>query len=338
MPTTQHSPLHLPVKIAGLGAYLPEHLVTSTQLETELNIPAGWIEKVTGVRERRYATTETSVEMGAAAARQALTMAGMEVEELDAIVGASAGPQQAIPCTAAFMQRALGAPDGGSACFDINATCLSFIFALQMVAPLVAAGVYRNVLIFSSEIASISRNLDERESAVLFGDSAAAAIITRAAPDESSAIWHARFTTYSSGADLTAMLGGGTLHHPNHPLTLPAMNTFHMDGPRVFKAATRQVGPFLTKFMEELGWPYSDVDLVVPHQASRHGVEWVARHLGFSPEQVFTNLALRGNCVSVSIPLALVEAHQQSRLKRGQRVLCLGTGAGLTLGALALTF
>ncbi len=331
-------PNPLPIKIAGLGAYLPECVVSSAQLEAELHIPAGWIEQVTGVRERRYASRETSVEMAAAAARQALQTAGVALEQVDAIVGASTGPQQAIPCTAALLQRELGAPDGGSACFDVNATCLSFLFALQNVAHLVAAGVYRNVLVFSSEIASLSRNLNERESAVLFGDSAAAALVTRAAPGEPSAFWQARFLTYSSGADLTRMLGGGTLHHPNDPRTRPEMNTFHMDGPQVFKKATRLVGPFLDDFMQEIGWQYPQVDLVVPHQASRPGVEWVKRRLGFQPQQVFSNLELRGNCVAVSIPLALVEAFQQGRVQRGQRLVLLGSGAGLTLGAVALTF
>lgn len=331
-------PQPLPVKIAGLGCYLPERVITSAQLEAELNIPPGWIEQVTGVRERRYATHETSVEMAAAAARQALDMAGVSLAQVDAFVGASTGPQQAIPCTAALLQRELGAPDGGSACFDINATCLSFVFALQSVAHLVAAGVYRHALVFSSEIASISRNLNERESAVLFGDSAAAALITRAEPGEASVVWHARFVTYSSGADLTRILGGGTLHHPNHPDTTHEMNTFHMDGPQVFKKATRLVGPFLDDFLQELGWQPGQVDLVVPHQASRHGVEWVVQRLGFHPERVFSNLAVRGNCVAVSIPLALAEAFQQGRLQRGMRVVMLGSGAGLTLGALALTF
>jgi 3-oxoacyl-[acyl-carrier-protein] synthase III len=334
----QQAPVRLPIKIAGLGAYLPERVVTSAELEAALKIPPGWIEQVTGVRERRYATSETAVEMAAAAASQALAAAGLELDEIDAIVGASTGPQQAIPCTAALLQRELGAPDGGSACFDVNATCLSFIFALQAVAHLVAAGVYRNVLIFSSEVASKSRNLNERESAVLFGDSAAAAVITRSAPGESSAIWHTRFTTYSSGADLTRVLGGGTLHHPNDPLTTPEMNTFHMDGPAVFKKATRLVGPFLDAFLEDLGWQCRDFDQVVPHQASRHGVEWLTHRLGFRDEQVFANLPVRGNCVAVSIPLALTEAVQQGRIQRGQRVLLLGTGAGLTLGAMALTF
>src|SRR3984893_6683146 len=209
----------LPVKIAGLGWYLPERRVTNAELEKRLDIPENWIERLTGVRERRYVTDETAISMGAAASRMALANAGIQAQAMDAIVGAAAAPQQAIPCTAAFLQRELHAPEGASACFDINATCLSFPFALQTVAHLVAAGVYQTVLICSSEVVSHSLNPHERESVALFGDAAAAAVITRSVPGEASAFWHAHFETYSSGADLTEIRGGGVLHHPNDPAT-----------------------------------------------------------------------------------------------------------------------
>lgn len=327
----------LPVKLAGLGSYLPPQIITSAALEEQMGIPAGWVERTTGVRERRYAAGETSVGMAAAAARQALERAGLAPRDIGAIIGASSAPQQAIPCTAALVQRAIGAPDGGSACFDVNATCLSFLFALQTAALLVAGGSHRAVLVFSSEIASYSRNPRERESAVLFGDAAAAAVVTRAGRDEASAIGHAQFVTYSSGAELTELRGGGTLHHPNDPATTPAMNMFHMDGPAVFKKATRLFKPFLDEFLAGAGWEREQVDLVVPHQASRHAVEYLTR-LGFRSEQVFRNLAERGNCIAASIPLALAEAVGAGRIRRGDRVLLAGTGAGLTLGAVALVF
>src|SRR5215472_3594404 len=324
----------LPVKIAGLGWYLPERRVTNTELEEQLGIPADWIERVTGVQERRYVTNETAVSMGVAAAHMALEAAGLHVNDLDMIIGASAAPQQAIPCTAALLQRELKAPEGASACFDLNATCLSFLFALQTAAHLVAAGVYRTVLLCSSELASRSLNPRERESMVLFGDAAAAAIVTLNQPGETSAVWHALFETYSSGADLTQIRGGGTLHHPNDPKTTPEMNMFHMHGPAVFKQATLLIEPFLDRFFSTLGWDRIQVDAVVPHQASRHAIEQLTRRLGFTSDQVILNLALRGNCVSASVPLALAEAAYCGRVQRGDRVLLVGTGAGLTMGAL----
>jgi 3-oxoacyl-[acyl-carrier-protein] synthase III len=329
---------HLPVKIAGLGWYLPERRVSSAELAERLKVAPGVIERTTGVYERRYASGETASGMGAAAARMALEQAGVASEALDAVIGASSAPQQCIPCTAALVQRELGAPEGRSLCFDINATCLSFLVALQTAAQFIAAGVYRHILIYSSEIASPSLNPNQWESAALFGDAAAAAVLTRSAPGEPSAIWHAQFATYSSGADLTQCLGGGTLHHPNDPRTTPEMNLFQMQGLAVFRQAVRIMRPFVGQFFEALGWEREQVDVVVPHQASRHGVEQLSDRLGFRDEQVFTNLRERGNCVAASIPLALAEAVHGGRIRRGDRVLLLGTGAGLTAGALALTF
>ena len=328
----------LPVRIAGLGWYLPARRVTNGELEQRIGIAPGWIARVSGVQERRYVDNETTVGMATAAARMALDAAGIPAGALDAIVGASAGPEQAIPCTAALVQRTLGAPEGNSACFDVNATCLSFLFALQTAAHLVSAGVYRTMLIFSSEIGSRSLDPEERESAVLFGDAAAAAVVTRASTAEPGTFWHARFGTWSSGADLAQVQGGGTLHHPNDPATTHGMNLFHMRGPEIFKQAGRLIGPFLDHFFAELHWERGEVDAVVPHQASRHAVELLTRRLGFRGDQVVVNLPERGNCISASIPLGLAEAVQRGRIRRGDRVLLVGSGAGLTLGAVALTY
>ncbi len=328
----------LPIKIAGLGCYLPNRRVTNAELEARYDVSASWIARATGVQERRYATHETSAGMGAAAGRRALEAAALSVGDLDAIIGASTGPQQAIPCTAALVQRELGAPDGKSVCFDVNGTCLSFMFGLQTAAHLVATGMYRNVLVYSSEITSRSLNVHQPESMVLFGDAAAAAVVTRSTPDDASAIWHAQFATHSSGADLTQIRGGGTQQHPNDPTTTPEMNTFQMNGKAIFKHAARVIGPFLDQFFETLGWERGDLDVVVPHQASRHAVELLTGRLGFRDAQVVQNLALRGNCIAASLPLALAEAAEAGRIRRGDKVLLVGSGAGLTLGALALTY
>jgi 3-oxoacyl-[acyl-carrier-protein] synthase III len=328
----------LPIKIAGLGYYLPERLVTNAELEERLHIPEGWIEQVTGVRERRYVTGETALSMATAASRKALEASGISIDDIDVIVGASTAPHQSIPCTAALAQRALGAPDGKSACFDVNATCLSFLFALQTVGHLIAAGVYRNALIFSSERSRYSLNPSERESAVLFGDAAAAAVITRSAPGEDSSIWCSLFNTYSSGADFTQIVGGGSWHHPNDPSTTPDMNLFHMNGPSIFKMGLRILPPFINTFFSAIETDRSTIDAVVPHQASRHAIELLIGRCGFRPDQMVSNLVTRGNGISASIPLALAEAVESGRIGRGDSVFLVGSGAGLTLGAVALTY
>lgn len=328
----------LPVKIAGLGYYLPTRIVTNAELEARLGLSTGWIERRTGIQERRYVTDESSVTMAASAIQQALLMADRKVTDIDLIIGASTAPQQAIPCTAALVQHELGAPDGGSVCFDMNATCLTFLFALQNAAQLVAAGSYQTVAIFSSEIASPSLNPQEPESAVLFGDGAAAVILTHAAPGELSAIGCSHFATHSSGADLTMLAGGGTRHHPNSPTTRPEMNLFHMDGPAIFKKASRLLGPFLENYWSKAKHRPDHYDWFVPHQASRHGLDVLSARFGFGKEKIITNLQVRGNCIAASIPLALAEATYAGQIQRGDQLLLLGSGAGLTFGAQAVTF
>ncbi|MBC8134833.1 MAG: beta-ketoacyl-ACP synthase III [Fibrella sp.] len=328
----------LPVKIAGLGTYLPERIVANDELEQSLDLIPGWIAKRTGICERRYNTGETAIYQAAEAVRVALACAGRTVADVDAFVGASSGPQQLIPCNAALLQRELGAPDGGSMCFDINATCLSFPVALHTVAPLVASGTYQCVVIFSTEIASRSLNPDQKESAVLFGDGAAAVIIVRTPEGESSALHLARFATYSSGAEHTQFRGAGSRHHPNDPLTATAMNQFDMNGPAVFLQGARAMPLFLDGFFAALGVPRHAFAHVVPHQASGHAVDLLHKRLGFCPGQVVRNIETRGNCIAASIPIALTEAVAAGRIERGDSVLLVGTGAGLTLGALALTY
>ena len=334
------TPQPLAVRIAGLGAYLPERIVTNVELEVRFGLQPGWIAKRTGVLERRYATHETTVSQAVAASQIALERSGIKLEEINAIIGANMA-QQTIPCTAALVQKALGAPDGSSACWDVNATCLSFMMALHSAALLIAAGQYKNILIFSSEIASPSLNPLEPESASLFGDAAAAIVLTVSTDlttSTGSSLIGAKFQTFSSGSHLTQLLGGGTLHRPNTTLEHPELNLFHMDGPAIFKHAARTMPAFLKGFLNSIGWTISSIDALVPHQASGHGVQSISSRLGFRPEQVIYNLPTRGNCVAASMPLALTEAVESGRIQRGDRVLLAGTAAGLTLGAIALRF
>lgn len=329
-------PLHIPVRIAGLGHYLPERRVLSEELEPSLRVPKGWVAQRTGVLERRYARGETAAYQAAQAAQMALRESNTSLEDIDLIIGASSTPQQAIPCTAALVQRELGAPDGGSTCFDINATCLSFMFALVTAGQWLNSGAYKKALVFSSELASTSLNPKEPESAALFGDAAAAAVLEPST--DASAILGFQFATYSSGATATELRGGGTLHHPNATFDTPELNLFHMNGPAIFKHASRVMPDFLNGFFRQVGWVVSEVDLLVPHQASGPAVQMLSRQLGFSEQQLYYNLPTRGNCVAASIPLALSEAYQEGRLQRGQKVLLAGTAAGLTLGAVGLVF
>jgi 3-oxoacyl-[acyl-carrier-protein] synthase-3 len=326
------------VRIAGLGTYLPDAIVRNEELEKELGVPDGWIRIVSGVLERRRARGETTAQMAAAAVRNALRDAETELDEVELIIGACAASQQSIPCTAAFVQKELMAPAGKSACFDVDATCLSFLVALRLASLYIHSGQYRCVVIVSSEVTSFALNPLQPESAALFGDAAVAAVLKPSRGDESGAVGHSALSTFSSGAHLTEVRGGGTFRHPNDPRTTLEDNMFSMDGAAVLRLALETMPGFFKTFLEQAGSVREDYDVIIPHQASRRGLEFMRRALGLNKERMFINLERRGNCIAASIPLALAECRSAGRLQRGQRVLLIGTGAGLTLGALELIF
>lgn len=331
-----HTPLR--VRLCGTGPFVPERRVTNEALETEWRLEPGWIERTTGVRERRRGEHDTTLSMALASATRALEAAHTSAAELDLIVAASTAPHQAVPCTAALVHRGLGAPDGSSTCFDVNSTCLSWLNALHVAAQFVHAGVHQRALVVSSEVTRHSIDPCEPESAVLLGDGAGAVVLGASPAGESSAILATSFATHSSGAELTVCRGGGTAHHPNDPGTSHAMNLFHMNGPGVYRMASRLLDPFLDGVLARAHWERDEIEHVVPHQASGRGVDLLTRLCGFRAEQVVRNVETRGNCAAAGMPLALAEAVAAGRIARGDRVLLIGTGAGLTLGAIALVY
>jgi 3-oxoacyl-[acyl-carrier-protein] synthase III len=324
------------VRFAGMGTYLPSRVVTSSDLDLQLGFPSGFIERKTGVVERRYIEHETTLDMGLAASSAALERAGMQARDLDLIIVAQSVPAQAIPCTAALLQRALEVES--MPCLDVNATCLGFLAAVDFAAHAIAAGAYRAVLIVSSEVSSLGLNWQHWESSALFGDGAAAAVLAPTPNAEPSAILTSRMETYSEGADYTTILGGGTLHPPHSQDYVQEMNTFHMDGPRVFRLASQRMGPFLERLHAPLPQEERGCDLLVPHQASLFPIRQLSARFGFDASRVFVNLPTRGNCVAASIPLALSEAIDAGRVVRGSRISLIGSGAGLSLGGMLFIY
>jgi 3-oxoacyl-[acyl-carrier-protein] synthase III len=325
------------VALAGFGVFLPERRVPSEELDILFGTPTGWVERATGVRERRWVGDETAEQMAACAARRALAAADVDPDDVGLVIAAAASPRQLIPCTAVFVQRELGLREGGSGCFDVDATCLSWLVALDLAALLVDAGRHRAVLVVTCEMASCSLNPREPESAGLFGDAAVATVVTRSR-GAASVVGCPRFETHSSGADFAEFIGAGTRHHPNHSATRAEMNMFHMQGKALVKMARRIVPPFLDRYFAATGSSRCDYRVVVPHQSSRLGVSALTEHFGFAPAQVVSNLATRGNCIAASLPLAFAEAVEAGRIARGDRVLLVGSGAGVTLGAMDLVY
>ena len=328
-----------PVRILGTGKYLPKRQVTAEQLDQKLGLPAGWVEKKSGVRVRHFVTDETSTQMGAAAATQALQNAGLTFADIDCLVCASGTAPQEIPCTAALLQEELGESDSGVPCFDINSTCLSFVTALDVMSAAMAAGVYKRVLIVSTEISSVGLNWEQKESSILFGDGAAAAVIGLAPDSSSSRILCSRMETYSKGAHYSEIRGGGTLIHPSeYGKGNESDFMFDMDGRKLFRMTSQLLEGFIERVLSNTTISLSEIKAVVPHQASGMAMRIMAQKLGLAPGQMINIIENHGNVIAASIPMALHEAIQEKKVARGDLLLLLGTSAGLSLGGVLLEY
>ena len=327
-----------PVKILGIGTAEPRRIVTNDELEALCGLSEGWIWRKNGVRERRWIEEgETNSSLGAAASLQALDDAGLQWEDIDLIVNASGTSEQFIPDGAPLIQRELGLGTSGIPCMSIHTTCLSFLFAMQVCTGLLETGLYQRILVVTAEISSVGMNFQQPQSSTLFGDAATAVIFGQTPEGESSVIEAMRFETYGEGAPHTEVRGGGCRRHPNDERTTPEDNLFHMDGPAVLGMAAQYAGPFLERLRPGLTQGLGDVDIVVPHQASKVALQ-VLEHFHWPASQIMKTLETRGNCIAASIPLTLIESIRDGKLERGQRCLAVGTGAGLSLGGVMFVY
>ncbi|WP_168122854.1 beta-ketoacyl-ACP synthase III [Paenibacillus sp. HB172176] len=330
----------LRVKILGTGKYLPSRKITHEEMDQRLGTRPGWALKTTDVRIRHFATKEeTASFMGARAAEAAIAAAGLELSDIDCLVCTSGTKEQALPSTASFIQLALGDELQGVPAFDIDATCLSFLAGLDLMSHLVAAGRYRHVLLVASETASAGLNWEEKESAALFGDGAAAAVIGPSAEEDASRIVGAKLRTYSAGARLSEVRGGGTRLHPReHSAETEADFLFHMNGPAIFKMASKLLPGFVDELLAPSGTKMADFKAVIPHQGSAMSMRLMSKKLGIAKEQLIYITPNHGNTIAASIPMGLHEAIIQGKARRGDRLLLLGTAAGLSIGGMIVDY
>ncbi|TVY02034.1 beta-ketoacyl-ACP synthase III [Cohnella terricola] len=328
------------VKIYGTGKYLPGIPVTDLEMDERLGTEPGWTRRVSDVAVRHFATDEdTASSMGAKAAFAALEAANLRFSDMDCLVGASGSKEQALPCSAVFIQRAMGQEQSGVPAFDIDSTCLSFLAAIDAMSCMIEAGRFRYVLIVSSEIASVGLDWTHKESAALFGDGAAAVVLGPAEAGEPSGVVQSAMRTYSAGANLSEIRAGGTKRHPRGPLPAnPEDYLFQMDGPAIFKMSSRLLPPFTEELLQAAGTKMSDFKAVVPHQGSAMAIRLMRKKLGIAEEQLVYITPDHGNTIAASIPMGLHEAIRTGRIARGDRVLLIGTAAGLTLGGLILDY
>jgi 3-oxoacyl-[acyl-carrier-protein] synthase-3 len=324
--------------LRGTGIGLPNKKVQSEYFDRLLGKPAGWLEARCGVAERFVCGTETQDELATVAARQALAEQGIPASQVDLLIFASAVPKQSIPSTAPLIARHLGIPSGRCTTFDVNSTCLSFLSGFDIATTMLESGRYHCALIVSSEIASRALPWQtDPATAGLFGDGAAAAVLTTPETQQASYVRGAAFETHPEGYEACQLAAGGTgidLH--KEPERFTAASFFQMNGHEMFKLAVARFPDFVDRLLATAHWTREDVDFVVPHQASPLALRHLIKRCGFSAEKVIDIVSSHGNQVAASIPTALHLARRQRRFGSGSKVILLGTSAGISFGGIAI--
>lgn len=313
------------LKILGTGSALPSYIVTNEQLTKMVDTSDEWIASRTGIRQRHVSCGETTTELCVRAARQALENAGLQAEELELIVVATLSSDRALPNTGCEVQRELNAVHATA--FEINAACSGFLFALNTVQAYMAAGLYRNALVIGGEVLSKLVDWQDRNTCVLFGDGAGAAVV-QADPT--------RMYCFDQGSDGSR---GEALSCPGRPLRSPFVMTgdgcspyIFMDGQEVFRFAVKKVPETVHCVLQKAGLTPADVDLFLLHQANERILQAAARRIGAPISKFPMNLQNCGNTSAASIPILLDDANRKGLLQRGQTVVLSGFGAGLTWG------
>jgi 3-oxoacyl-[acyl-carrier-protein] synthase-3 len=322
----------LPLHICSTGKALPSIAVTAGEIDTQQGFSAGFTYQKGGVRVRHFASPDESQSgLAARALQDALDRANLDITSIDLLIAACGVQEQALPSTACAIAAAAGLPAGTPA-FDVNASCLSFLAALRVASGLLCGG-YQRIAVVSADLASRGVDWSEPEASLIFGDGAAAAIVERG--DGSTGIESFVLQTYPEGRAYCEVRAGGTRCNPRIGVT-PEDFLFRMDGKAVFRAAAHILPSAMATLMGDAGVQLSDIDCVVPHQASHLGMAHVTKKLGLPPERVINIYETHGNQVAASMPTALHEAYRQGLAAPGKRVLMLGTAAGLTIGGAVL--
>lgn len=316
--------------ILGTGRYLPQKILTNHDLESMVDTSDEWIVSRTGIKERRIAADdEATSDMAAKAGLKAIQAAGLKVTDIDMIIVATVTPDMAFPSTACIVQDIIDAPQ--AAAFDIEAACSGFLYGLSLAKAYIESNAYRHILVIGAETMSRILNWQDRNTCVLFGDGAGAAVIGRAKGDEGilSTVLGA---DGKGGKYLTQPAGGSRLPASQETVKQQA-HTVNMAGSDVFKFAVRIMGNASQEAIEKAGLTIADIDIFVPHQANIRIISSSAKRLKLPLEQVKINLDRYGNISSASIPIALDEALEEGMIKKGDTVVLTGFGGGLTWGS-----
>lgn len=315
------------VGIIGLGRYVPENIMTNKDLEKIVDTEDAWIVDRTGIRERRIAGEGVATsDLAAQAAEKALADAGLTAADIDLIIVATATPDMPFPSTACLVQDKIKASK--AAAFDLSAGCSGFVYGLVTGAQFIKTGLYKHVLVIGAE--TLSRILDwsDRNTCVLFGDGAGAAVLGEV--PAGYGLLGAELGADGSGGELLKLPAGGSRLPASLDTLSNSMHYVHMNGNEVFKFAIKVMGEAAVKALEHAGLSSRDVDCLVPHQANIRIIQSAAKRLKLPMEKVVVNVDRYGNTSAASIPIALDEAVHDGRIKHGDTIVLVGFGAGLT--------
>lgn len=318
--------------ILGTGSYAPARVMTNAELSQVVDTSDEWIITRSGIRERRIAADgETASDMGVQAARRALEDAGATAAEIDLLVVATITPDLPMPATACIVQHKLGVPTT-AACFDLNAACTGFLYALDTVCAMVASGRYKKALIIGVEKLSAIVDWKDRTTCVLFGDGAGA-VIVGPSTESNRGLIGTKLGALGENVDLLCIPNGGS-NSPATAASIAAGSHFiKMKGKEVFKLAVRVMDEAARDILEQHHLRADQISLVVPHQANLRIIEAISNYLELPMDRFFVNVDRYGNTSAASIPLALDEARRGGRIKPGDMTLLVAFGAGLTYGS-----
>ena len=320
-------------RFAATARYTPERIVTNADFERTLDTSDQWIRERSGIRERRYSRDdETIAYMASDAARRALADVGLEPDDLDAIVMATASPDRLLPSQACDVQAALGATN--AAALDVGAACSGFLFATTVAEGLMTNGVARTVLVVGAE--RLTRVMDEtdRSTAILFGDGAGVAVLQPAT--DARGILSTYLKSDGRLGDLLYRQGGGSLEPPSAQMIANRSYFIRMAGREVFKSAVLSMADACDHALRQAGLTGDQVDVLIPHQANIRIIEATAKHAGIPMDKVYVNVDRYGNTSAASIPIALDEGVRSGRIQPGMTVLLVAFGGGFTWASMAV--
>ncbi len=324
----------IPVTIAGTGSYLPERIMTNKDLESVVETTEEWITSRTGIKERRIAAEgQNTSDLATAAAKNALENAGIDAADIDLIIVGTITPDTLTPATACYVQHNIGATS--ALAFDVSAACSGFLYAMEIAQRMISDGAFKNALIIGAEKLSAFTNWSDRNTCVLFGDGAGAAVLTRGT-ENTGRILATKVGTDGSKASILNIPGGGSACPTTKENADQKLASLAMQGKEVFKHAVNAMKRSAEAVIEDAGLNADNIKLVIPHQANLRIIDAIADRLTIPNEKVFVNLHKYGNTSAAAVAIALDEAHREGKFERGDNIVLVGFGAGLTWAAVAI--